>query len=95
MANYDINTLDRLLFSTTGTDNLGSTDMGIGTNSGDSDYLTYNVPSGYHRFKVNGNLAMSVGPTSNPGLTVENSFMGFWKHYSNRKCYIPTRDYIR
>jgi hypothetical protein len=73
MANYDINTLDRLLFSTTGTDNLGSTDMGIGTNSGDSDYLTYNVPSGYHRFKVNGNLAMSVGPTSNPGLTVENS----------------------
>ena len=73
MGHYDIDSLDRLLFSTTGTDNLAASDMGIGTNSGDSDYLTYNVPSGYHRFKVNGNLAMSVGPTSNPGLTVENS----------------------
>lgn len=72
MNNYDIENTDRLLFSTTGTDNLAASDMGIGTNSGDSDYLTYNVPSGYHRFKVNGNLAMSVGPTTNPGLTVEN-----------------------
>ena len=72
MNNYDIENTDRLLFSTTGTDNLAASDMGIGTNSADNDYLTYNIPSGYHRFKVNGNLAMSVGPTTNPGLTVEN-----------------------
>ena len=69
---HDLQNIDRALFSTTGTDNVGSSDMGIGTNSNDSDYLTYNVPSGYQRFKVGGTLAMSVGPTTNPGLSVEN-----------------------
>ena len=73
LNDYDIENIDRLFFSTSGTDNLTASDMGIAANSNDNDYLTYNVPSGYHRFKVNGNLAMSVGPTSNPGLTVENS----------------------
>jgi|TARA_R110000782_G_scaffold202359_1_gene290926 hypothetical protein len=69
---HDLQNIDRALFSTTGTDNVGSSDMGIGTNSNDSDYLTYNVPSGYQRFKVGGTLAMSVGPTTNPGVTIEN-----------------------
>jgi hypothetical protein len=69
---HDLQNIDRALFSTTGTDNIGSSDMGIGTNSNDGDYLTYNVPTGYQRFKVGGTLAMSVGPTLNPGLTVEN-----------------------
>jgi hypothetical protein len=74
MSDYDINTLDRLLFSTTGTDNLATTDYGIATDSANTDNLHYNVPSGKnHKFDVAGTQVLSVNGLS--GVTAQ---IGLW-----------------
>jgi hypothetical protein len=64
MNTYDVDSIDRLKFSITGTDNLASTDYGIATDSTDANDLHYNVPTGRsHEFDVAGTQTFHISPT--------------------------------
>ena len=68
MNTYDINTIDRLLFNTGGSDAIGSSDYGIGAEAlgGSAVGMIFSVPSNKtHKF--------SIGST--PELTISNSYI--------------------
>lgn len=67
MNTYDIDDLDRLLFTTSGSDTITSTDYGIGAESsgGTVHGLIYSVPSTKkHNFVVNSSTILTVDTTS-------------------------------
>jgi|10_taG_2_1085330.scaffolds.fasta_scaffold00924_16 hypothetical protein len=68
MNTYDLKSVDRLLFDTTGTDDLATTDRGIAVDSGTGNHLHYNVPaSTRHHFDIAGVTEFNISST---GVTV-------------------------
>ena len=68
MNTYDINTIDRLLFNTGGSDSIGSSDYGIGAEASGGSVvgMIFSVPSNKtHKFSIGGT----------PELTISNSYI--------------------
>jgi hypothetical protein len=72
MNTEDLELVDRLKFSSLGTDNLAVSDYGIATDSTDADNLHYNVPAGkQHEFDIGGTNLITVNSVA--GTTLQTS----------------------